>query len=109
MKVTGTEPTSISKVKEVLEARAEAGEELGYEQENALEHASEFAHSPSKKTVALASKLRKEIPELEAEAAMKLAEVLPSTPELVQAILTYTKTELPEDKVNKIVELIKVK
>ncbi|MBD3390262.1 hypothetical protein GF415_04920 [Candidatus Micrarchaeota archaeon] len=109
MRITGTEPTSITKVKEVLEARAEAGEELGYEQENALEHASEFAHSTSKKTAELASKLRKEVPELEEEAAMKLAEVLPSTPELVQAILTYTKTELTEDQVSKIVELTKVK
>ncbi len=107
MKVLTTTPIPISKVKEVLEKRAEAGEELGYEQVNALEHATEFALTDSKKTTALAAKLKREVPSLTEESAMKLAEVQPSTPELARTILLYSKVELPDEEVERTLTIIK--
>ncbi|MBD3397705.1 hypothetical protein GF412_01080 [Candidatus Micrarchaeota archaeon] len=107
MKVLATTPTSTAKVKEVLEKRAEAGEELGYEQQNALEHAEEFTELDSKKTASLASKLRKEVPSLDEESAMKLAELQPSTPELVKSILLYSKTEISEEETERVLNIIK--
>ena len=107
MKVLSTTPTSVSKVKEVLEKRAEDGEELGYEQQNALEHAVEFTELDAKKTSSLASKLKKEVPSLTDHAAMKLAEIQPSGPELVRSILLYSKVELPEEEVEKVLATIK--
>lgn len=107
MKVLSTTPTSLSKVKEALGKRAEAGEELGYEQQNALEHAEEFAELDSKKTASLASKLRKEVPSLDEESAMKLAELQPSTPELVKSIALYSKAELSEEDITRILTAIK--
>ncbi|MCP4646464.1 MAG: hypothetical protein GY852_01850 [bacterium] len=107
MKVLSTTPTSVSKVKEVLEKRAEDGEELGYEQQNSLEHAMEFTELDAKKTASLASKLKKEVPTLTGDAAMKLAEIQPSGPELVRSILLYSKVELPEEDVTKVLVTIK--
>jgi len=107
MKVLSTTPTSVSKVKEVLEKRAEDGEELGYEQQNSLEHAMEFTESDAKKTASLASKLKKEIPSLTEDAAMKLAEIQPSGPELVRSILLYSKVELPEEEITTVLATIK--
>ena len=102
MKVVSSSPAPLSRVKEALEKRAEDGEELGYEQLNALEHAKEFSISDSKKTASLASKLRKEVPSLTEEAAMKLAEIQPSSPELVRAIMLYSRIELKEEDITKI-------
>ena len=107
MKVLSTTPTSVSKVKEVLEKRAENGEELGYEQQNALDHSVEFTELDAKKTASLASKLKKEVPSLTDDAAMKLAEIQPSGPELVRSILLYSKVELPEEEVTKVLTTIK--
>ena|GEM_PF-851044 len=107
MKVLTVTPVPLSKVKEVLEKRAEAGEELGYEQVNALEHANEFSLADSKKMVSLAAKLRKEIPSLTEDTAMKLAEIQPSTPELARTILLYSKVELPDEEIERTLTIIK--
>ena len=107
MKVLSTTPTSVSRVKEVLEKRAEDGEELGYEQQNALEHAAEFTELDAKKTSSLASKLKKEVASLTDDASMKLAEIRPSSPELVKSILLYSKVELPDEEVEKVLAAIK--
>lgn len=107
MKVTSTSPTSVSRVKEILEKRAEDGEELGYEQANALEHAAEFSELDSTKVASLASKLKKEVAILSDEAAMKLAEIQPSSPELAKAILLYSKLELSEEELQKVLDTIK--
>lgn len=106
MKVLTVTPVPLSKVKEVLEKRAEAGEELGYEQVNALEHAIEFSLLDSKKTASLAAKLRKEVPSLTEDAAMKLAEIQPSTPELARTILLYSKVELPDEEIERTLIII---
>jgi len=107
MKVLSSTPIPVSKIKEVLEKRAEAGEELGYEQVNALEHATTFSIDTSKKTMALAAKLKKEVPNLTEEAAMKLAEIQPSTPELTRTILLYSKVELPDEETERTLTIIK--
>lgn len=107
MKIISTSPAPVSRVKEVLEKRAEDGEELGYEQANALEHAKEFSILDSKKTISLASKLMKEVPSLTDDAAMKLAEIQPSSPELVRAIMLYSRLELQEEDTKKILGAIK--
>jgi DNA-directed RNA polymerase subunit F len=108
MKVVSTAPTSAARVKELLAKRAEAGEELGYEQANALEHATALGEElEAKKVAALAAKLGKEFPALGEEAAMKLAEIQPSSPELVRAILLYSKVELSEEEIKKVLDAIK--
>ena len=107
MKILSSSPISFSKVKEVLGKRAEGGEELGYEQVNALEHAAEFSLLDSKKTAALAAKLKKEVPSLTDETAMKLAEIQPSVPELARTILVYSKIELPDEEIDRALAIIK--
>ncbi len=107
MKVLSSTPIPVSKIKEVLEKRAEAGEELGYEQVNALEHATAFSLESSKKTLALAAKLKREVSALTEEAAMKLAEIQPSTPELTRTILLYSKVELPDEEIERTLTIIK--
>jgi len=107
VKVLTSTPVPISKIKEVLEKRAETGEELGYEQVNALEHATEFSLLDSKKTASLASKLKKEISSLSDEAAMKLAEIQPTTPELIKTILLYSKLELSDEEIELILATVK--
>lgn len=107
MKVISTSPVSLSLVKETLEKRAEGGEELGYEQANALEHAKEFSRLESKKVNSLAGKLRKAVPQLNEDTAMKLAEISPSTSALVKAIALHQKVELKDEDVENILKTIK--
>ncbi len=107
MKILSSSPVSISKVTEILEKRAKSGEELGYEQVNALEHAAEFSLIDSKKTASLAAKLKREVPLLTDETAMKLAEIQPITPELAKTILIYSKVELPDEEVERVLTIIK--
>ena len=107
MKILSSSPVPLSKVKEILEKRAEGGEELGYDQQNALEHAGAFTLQDSKKTAALAAKLKREVPSLTEEAAMKLAEILPSSPELAKTILLYSKVELPDEEIERTLTIIK--
>ncbi len=106
MKVISTSPVPLSLVKEVLEKRAEAGEELGYEQANALEHAKAFSKMESKKVISLAGKLRKAVPQLNEDTSVKLAEISPSTPALVKAIALYQKAELKDEEVAAILKTI---
>ncbi|MEO0248853.1 MAG: hypothetical protein ABIN58_04790 [candidate division WOR-3 bacterium] len=107
MKVLSSSAVPLSVVKEALEKRAEAGEELGYEQANALEHAKEFSTLEPKKALALAGRLRKAVPQLNDETAVKLAEILPSTPALVRAIALYQKLDLKEEEIDLILKTIK--
>jgi len=107
MKVLTVTPVPLSKIKEVLEKRAEAGEELGYEQTNALLHATEFSILDSKKTTALAAKLKKEVPSLTEDATMKLAEIQPTSPELARTILLYSKVDLPDEEIERTLTIIK--
>lgn len=105
MKVNSMSPSSVSKVKELLEKRSKKGEELGYEQQNALEHGEEFSEEDSKKVSALASKLLKEVPSLSEEAAMKVAELRPSEPALAR--MAAANPELSEEDLQKILSVLK--
>ncbi len=105
MKVISTSPTSVSKIKELLEKRAEAQEELGYEQQNALEHGVEFAGKDSKKAAALASKLQKEVSSLNEESALKMAELCPQDPALIRMIAA--NPELSDEDIQKILSALK--
>jgi DNA-directed RNA polymerase subunit F len=105
MKVNSTSPASVSKIKELLEKRADAEEELGYEQQNALEHGVEFAELTSKKVDSLAAKLKKEFPALSEEAAFKMAEILPPSVALVRMIAS--NPELSEEDAQKIISALK--
>ena len=107
MKINSTSPTPVSRVREILEKRSKNGEELGYEQENALEHSAEVCELDSKKAASLASKLMKEVPGLTDETALKLAEICPSEPALVKAIALYSQLELSDEDVDKILKTIK--
>ena len=107
MKVTSTSPVSVSRVKELLQKRADDGEELGYEQDNALEHATEFSDGDSKKVSALATKLKKELSSLTDEVAMKLAEIQPTEAPLVKAIALYSKLELSDEDIETVLKTIK--
>lgn len=105
MKVNSTSPTSVSKIKEILEKRAKDEEELGYEQQNALEHGTEFAELTSKKAEALASKLKKEFPSLSEDAALKMAEIRPADAALVRMIAA--NPELSDEDAQKMIAALK--
>lgn len=105
MKVNSTAPASVSKIKEILEKRAKAEEELGYEQQNALEHGEEFAELTSKKVESLASKLKKDFPALSEEAAFKMAEIRPADAALLRMIAA--NPELSDEDAQKILSALK--
>jgi DNA-directed RNA polymerase subunit F len=105
MKVGSTSPASVSKIKEILEKRAKKEEELGYEQQNALEHGEEFADIDSKKVSALSSKLSKEFPSLSEEAAVKIAEIRPMDIALVKMIAA--NPDLSDEEAQKILSALR--
>lgn len=106
MKVLTSSPVPVSRVRELLGKREKDGEELGYEQANALEHSREFSDADSKDVVALAEKLKKEVPSLDDETAIRIAEIAPKDAPLLKTIVAYSRIELAEEDINKILERI---
>ncbi len=106
MKIIESKPALTAEVRRVLEERKEDGEELGYEQINALEHATAFSKLDEKKSKALVKKLMEANEKVDIEAATKIADVLPNSPELMKTLLLRKKVELNDEEIAALLKIV---
>lgn len=106
MKVIESKPALTVEVRRVLEERKEDGEELGYEQVNALEHATAFAKLDEKKAKALAKKLVEANEKIDGEVAAKIVDVMPKSPELMKTLLLRKKIELNDEEITELLKIV---
>ncbi len=96
MKIKSSSVVSVSEAKEILSKRQEDGE-LGYEQAQALEHAEKFCiEKPEncKKIIAALAKHEK----ITDEVAVKIADIGPSDPATLKAILAKDRIEISDEE-----------
>jgi len=96
-------PATLAEVLKVLEKRQGTAGEFGFEQQTTLEYAKRFAHLK----LSDAEEMYKELIELEVkpEIAVKVVDLLPIKNQLM-LILAKDKVELPEKKMEKVLELV---
>jgi len=97
MDVKASRPVTISEAKEIL-AKRKKENELGYEQNQALDHAERFAALDEDKAKKLVDTLKKK-DKISEELAAKLVDTRPETPATVRAILAKDKVELSEEEI----------
>lgn len=103
MEVKKSEPILELEVKTILAKRKE-GEELAYEQAEALEHAEKFSdNAPAKaKKIIEDIKENKKIP---LETAIKIVEIMPKQTSTLKAILLKDKVELNDEELEAILKI----
>ncbi|MEM4554400.1 MAG: hypothetical protein QXT25_00940 [Candidatus Anstonellaceae archaeon] len=96
-------PVTLAEVQKILEKRQGTGGEFGFEQQTTLEYARRFAHLK----LSDAQEMLGELSEmgLKPEAAVKIVDILPNKQQLM-LILAKDKTELPEKKIDSVLELV---
>jgi len=96
-------PATLAEVLKVLEKRQGTAGEFGFEQQTTLEYARRFSHLK----LSDAEEMYKELVELEVkpETAVKVVDLLPIKSQLM-LILAKNKEELPEKKMEKVLELV---
>lgn len=96
-------PATLAEVLKVLEKRQGTAGEFGFEQQTTLEYARRFSHLK----LSDAEEMYKELVELEVkpEIAVKVVDLLPIKSQLM-LILAKDKVELPEKKMEKVLELV---
>ncbi|HLC69081.1 MAG TPA: hypothetical protein VJH24_04540 [Candidatus Bilamarchaeaceae archaeon] len=104
MNVVSTKAVGVGTVKKILGERAK-DEELGYEQQQSLEHAEKFAQLDEKATAKLVEDLCK-VEKLTEETAFKIADVLPRQPETLAAILVKDKVDLTEEELRNVLGIL---
>jgi DNA-directed RNA polymerase subunit F len=102
MEIKGSVPVTISEAKDMLAKRKSEQAELGYEQNQALEHAERFAKFDADKAKKLVEKLSKI--GLSREMAVKVVDVRPATAASLKAIVSKDKIELSEEDAEKILK-----
>jgi DNA-directed RNA polymerase subunit F len=96
MKVKTSSVVSVSEAKEILSKRQEDGE-LGYEQAQALEHAEKFCKEKPDKCKKIVEALAKH-EKVSEELAVKIADIGPSDPATLKAILAKDRIELSDEE-----------
>lgn len=104
MQVLSTDPVNTVVVKKILGDRAK-DEELGYEQQQALEHAEKFCKLEEKATAKLAEQLRTQ-EKLTPEAIVKITDLLPKYPDTLRAILLKDKIDLTDEEVSNVLQIV---
>ena len=96
MKIKSSSVVSVSDAKEILSKRAEDGE-LGYEQAQALEHAEKFCKNEPEKVKKAAEALAKH-EKISEELAVKIADIGPTDPATLKAILAKDRIEVSDEE-----------
>lgn len=100
-------PVTLSEVKALLETeQSTRGEELTYEQNLALTHATIFARYPPEKAAALEAELRG-IPRLTEWHVRKLVDVAPTHADDVRAIFAKDRFNLETEEIDRIINAVK--
>ena len=102
MEIKSSKAASIADAKDILSKRKEKGE-LGYEQSQALDNCEKSAKLTAAKTSALAAKIAK-IGKMNEELAIKIADISPSGPATLRAILAKDKVEASEEEIAQILK-----
>ncbi|MBI4362320.1 MAG: RNA polymerase Rpb4 family protein [Euryarchaeota archaeon] len=104
--VLSEEPLTLAEVKELLNARHEADEELKYEKRRAIEHANRFAKTPAPNSRAVVEEL-KGLPKMKADIAIRIADLMPRNRDEVRAIYAKERFTLSEAEMDNILETVK--
>lgn len=106
MKIHSSTPVSLGEVKEVLSERQKAGEELAYEQQQSLDHATIFSKLSKSESISLAKSIVKTNEKVTLEAAFKIVDIVPDKIETLRAILVKDKIVLSDEDLNAIFKLL---
>ncbi|MDD2655719.1 MAG: hypothetical protein PHQ80_03570 [Candidatus ainarchaeum sp.] len=106
MKITNSRPVPMADVLEVLQERKDAGEELGYEQANALEHAANFAKTDRKKAEAILKKVKAASPKIDEETAVKIIDIMPGNEAALKAVLLKNKIEISDEEIKDVLKAL---
>ena len=106
MRIVSSKPVPMADVRDVLAERKEAGEELGYEQANALEHSENFAGCDKKKAESVLKKVKAASPKIDEETAVKIVDIMPKTEETLKAILLKNKIEISMEEIKDIMKAV---
>ncbi len=101
MKIESMEPVPLSVVYRMLKKREKEGE-IGYEQENALEHAKKFAGKEKEELKLVENLKQMKIP---AETAVNIVNVMPTKKDTLLTILIREHVELTDEEMKKIIKL----
>lgn len=104
-KVLTEKITPLSEVKEILESRSKEGE-LKYEQRLTLDYASKFAKIKSGKAEKFIKELMGAVDKVKERQAIKIADLLPVTPDDVRVIFAKERFSLTENEIKKILEIV---
>ncbi|HLE98137.1 MAG TPA: hypothetical protein VI997_12265 [Candidatus Thermoplasmatota archaeon] len=100
-------PVTVAEVKALLEAeQSSRGEDLTYEQNLALTHATVFARYSPEKAAALEEELRA-IPRLNDWQRRKIVDVAPGHPDDVRAIFAKDRMNLENEDIDRIINAVK--
>lgn len=102
MEIKSSKSVSISEVREILSERSKDGE-LGYEQNQALEHAERFTKLEPDRIRELVEKLTSN-EKIGEELAIKIIDIAPNETSTLKAILAKNRVELSEEEVAKIIK-----
>lgn len=106
MKIVSSRPVPMADVLEVLQVRKDAGEELGYEQLNALEHATIFVKIDRKKAEGMLKKVKAASPKIDEETAVKIVDVMPGSESALKAVLLKNKIEISEEEMKDVLRAL---
>ncbi len=106
MRITNTKPATTAEVLEILRERKEAGEELGYEQANALEHAENFAKCEGKKAEGILKKVKAASPKIDDETAVKIVDIMPAHESTLRAVLLKNKIEISDEEMKEVLKAL---
>lgn len=106
MRIVSSKPIPMAEVLDVLSERKNGGEELGYEQANALEHSTGFAGCDSKKAEGILKKVKAASPKIDEETAVKIVDIIPKSEETLRAILLKNKIEISDVEIKDIMKAV---
>jgi len=98
------EEVPIPRVKKLLSQRGKEGE-LSFQQTITLEHASAFSRMAPAQADKLVERLMKNF-NLSRSQAVQVANIAPTTPEEMRSILDARSTDLTEEQIQELVEIV---
>ncbi|MBN1170050.1 hypothetical protein JXA56_03420 [Candidatus Micrarchaeota archaeon] len=102
MEIKSSKPVSLTEAKEILEERIKEGE-LGYEQAQALEHATKFSRESMEKIKKKVETLAKR-ENISDGLAIKIVDANPVNPATIKAILAKDKIEISDEEASDILK-----
>ncbi len=106
MEVLSEEPITFAEAKEIMDKKAKKTKNLGYEQNNAIEHLSKFTKLSVKEVQKLKEELSK-IKKLKSEHVVQICNFLPTTKDELRTILYKDYTLFEDSELNSILEIVK--